>query len=232
MPKRKTPTIFARSKNSFYPTPREAFEPLRPHLATRHNARWKGLEATRFEFYVEPCAGDGALSRMLVSANCTVVAQFDIAPQIPNIQECDARLLTKAAINGATVSVTNPPWPEPHSDGEPTVSIITHMLTLCDGWWLLPADFMHNVYAAELMRRCTKIISIGRVKWMPGSEFVGLENCCWYYFSGIPNNGKLEFIPNAGRAGAVLPDPLVEASRQRRAAHQPCPPADENPQTA
>ena len=27
-----------------------------------------------------------------------------------------------------------------------------------------------------------KIVSIGRVKWIPGTKSVGKDNCCWYLF--------------------------------------------------
>jgi hypothetical protein len=30
--------------------------------------------------------------------------------------------------------------------------------------------------------RCAKIVSIGRVKWFPGSESAGKENCAWFFF--------------------------------------------------
>ena len=35
---------------------------------------------------------------------------------------------------------------------------------------------------AEYMHRCEKIVSVGRVKWIPGSKMTGKDNCCWYLF--------------------------------------------------
>lgn len=209
MGKRKTATTFARREKGFYPTPREAFAPLVPFLP-------------KWGVYVDPCAGDGALVDHMRAEGLAVLGAWDIAPQASFVYAKDALALTAEDVGDCAV-ITNPPWPEPRRNGEPTLSIIEHLLTVVPmGWFLLPADFMHNIYAAPLMRQCSQIVSIGRVTWIPGSGTSGLENCCWYQFYNFSTRGRLTFTPNAPK---VTADVLKQAS-ERLGVHLPSPPRD------
>ena len=38
-----------------------------------------------------------------------------------------------------------------------------------------------------------KVVSIGRVKWIPGTKSVGKDNCCWYLFDKNYDKGVIEF---------------------------------------
>ena len=189
-----------------YATPLLALLPLIPHLVQ------PGIK------FIEPCAGDGRLADWLedYGHKCTLASDIDpynmLAAQalppsqvrmtarlIPNI---DARKLDITDIpSGTTHAITNPPWPLPGGNGEPTLAIIRNMLRLnLVTWVLLSADFMHNGYATPLLRdHGAKIVSIGRVKWFPGTEHDGMDNCCWYQF--VPwqraGEGHLVFVPKA-----------------------------------
>ena len=37
-----------------------------------------------------------------------------------------------------------------------------------------------------------KIVSVGRVKWIPDSKMTGKDNCCWYLFDST-NKAVTEF---------------------------------------
>ena len=178
---------FPRRPQSFYPTPRDAFVPLLAHLPKK--MRW-----------IEPCAGDGRLVKWLNELGHDCVGAYDIQPAIlPHvcIDERDARDLSAIETNGAEWCITNPPWPEPFMRGEPTLEIIRRMLDLglwC--WFLLPADFMHNVYSSTLINKnCMRIVSIGRVKWFEGTKHSSKDNVCWYKFMPYGKLGNCEFIP-------------------------------------
>ena len=188
-----------------YATPLAALLPLLPHL-TQPNIK-----------FIEPCAGDGRLAVWLEEAGHKHTLACDIAPggmlaamalAAPKacddlvIRTLDARKLEITDIpSGTTHAITNPPWPLPGGQGAPTIPIIERLLRLnLVVWCLLPADFMHNGYAAKLINmHGNKIVSIGRVKWFPGSEHDAMDNCCWFQF--VPwqraGEGHPVFVPKA-----------------------------------
>jgi hypothetical protein len=156
-------STFPRSPRDFYPTPYEAVVPLLPHLPSDTTT------------YHEPCAGDGALIRHLTALAPQMVCLgcSDTEPQGWSVKQ-DAMTLTHCI---GTMFITNPPWL--WSVLNP---MITHLSTLAPTWVLLNADQMHNKRMGPHLKRCTKIVSIGRVKWMPDSTSTGMENSAWFLF--------------------------------------------------
>lgn len=148
---------FERAPRDLYPTPREAVLPLLPHLAP----------GTR---YTEPCAGDGVLIRHLAEAGHQCVWASDIMPLSTGIAQMD---VMQAPMIGDCV-LTNPPWDR--SVLHPLIERFTH------AWLLFDADWVHTRQAARFMPRLHKIVSVGRVKWIPGSKMTGKDNCAWYQF--------------------------------------------------
>lgn len=171
---------FLRRERDFYPTPYKAVGPLLPHL----------LYKTRFH---EPCAGDGALVDALTSRGHYLAGANDVDER--------RRYMTKDALSLTACSgdyfITNPPWPLPGQQGEPTVSIALHLSNLAPTWLLLSADFAHNGYFTKsgLAERCKKIVSVGRVSWMENGT-AGKDNCAWYLFDA-KHEGKTQFIGRA-----------------------------------
>jgi hypothetical protein len=164
--------VFEREARHYYPTPPSAVLPLLPHLPMRTS-------------WCEPCAGNGALIDA-IGSGC--VYACDVEPQVGAwdgaIEQRDCLTLTEADCHqyGIEVFVTNPPWPLPGKGGEPATGIIRHLMMLRPSWFLLPADFMHNGYAASLLGHCERIVSVGRVKWMPDSKMTGTDNVVWMKF--------------------------------------------------
>ncbi len=156
---------FERKPRDLYATPAAAVRPLLPFLPP----------GTRF---VEPCAGDGALFRILEDAGHICVFASDIAPAGPGIVQADAATLD--GCDGA-MFITNPPW-----RWEWLLPIVENLSGQMPTWLLLAADTMHNVRAAPLMARCSDVISIGRVKWEPGSPHAGKDNAAWFRFQHRP----------------------------------------------
>jgi hypothetical protein len=157
---------FKRNLRGLYPTPSAAVPPLLPFLPS----------AVRFD---EPCAGNGALVGHLEAAGHCLGLASDIHPMADDIEKFDALSIDRC--NG-DMFITNPPWPEPNRRGEPALAILLHLSSLAPTWLLLPADFAHNVYFREVEPRCQKIVSVGRVKWIPGTKFSGKDNAAWYLF--------------------------------------------------
>ena len=49
-------------------------------------------------------------------------------------------------------------------------------------WLLFDADWAHTKQARPYLKYCDKIVSVGRVKWIPDSKMTGKDNCAWYLF--------------------------------------------------
>lgn len=152
---------FERVPRDFYPTPAEAVGPLLPYLPP----------ATRF---CEPCAGEGDLIDHLEAAGHRCAAAWDIEPKRHDIWPCDAR---ERLIGNVDFFITNPPWTR-----EILHALIVHFSRQHPTWLLFDADWMHTRQAAPFMPLLRKVVSVGRVKWIPDSPFTGKDNCCWYLF--------------------------------------------------
>lgn len=173
----------------FHPTPAAAFAPLAPYLEP-------GADV------IEPMAGDGSLCNHLFANGQVIVAATDIVPQHPNISQMDVHSYSISNTPAINYFVSNPPWPLPRQNGAPTLAIIETLRVIRPTWLLLPSDFMHNVYARDVMRYCGGLISVGRVKWVPGSADAGFDNCAWYLFGRRDNGGKIRFVPRVAAAEA------------------------------
>ena len=169
---------FARVERDFYPTPLQALEPLLPHLC-------------KSTVFYEPCAGDGRLVGYMRDAGHNCVMACDIEPRAPDIDTVDVFDLTAAGVQDMGIPITNPPWKR--SILHP---LIEHLLDISGECWLLfDADWPHTKQSAELMRLCTDIVPVGRVKWIPDSPHTGKDNCCWYRFSMDGKSRPAELHP-------------------------------------
>jgi hypothetical protein len=153
---------FDRVPRDFYPTPYEAVIPLLPHLPAG---------AT----YCEPCCGDGALIEHLSRHAIGCVCAFDVEPKCDQSYVGDARTLWSDG--DPDFYITNPPW-----DRKVLHPIIDNLSRHLPTWLLFDADWMHTRQSAPFMPFLRKIVSVGRVKWIPDSPFTGKDNCCWYLF--------------------------------------------------
>ena len=166
-------STFDRVPRDFYPTPREAVGPLLPHLAP-------GTQ------YVEPCAGDGALVRHLALAGHICRSASDIEPRDPSVHEgCYSQIYPAVTV------ITNPPWTRPILHG-----IIGRYAPWVPTWLLFDADWPHTRQAAPFLPMLRKIVSVGRVKWIPDSKMTGKDNCCWYLFDAKAT-GPAQFVGRA-----------------------------------
>lgn len=166
-------STFARMKNDLYPTtdPR-AIPPLLGHLPP----------AAR---YCEPCAGGGTLIGLLAAAGLECVMAWDIEPGAVAIWEGDARTIV-AGNQLFDFYITNPPWTR-----ELLHAIILNLAAQRPTWLLFDADWMHTKQACSFLPLLRKVVSVGRLKWMPGTRHSGKDNCCWYLFDA---NGQGETI--------------------------------------
>jgi hypothetical protein len=176
---------FERRAQDFYATPAKAVAPLLRHLPPR----------TRFN---EPCAGELDLVRHLEDAGHICVQAFDIEIRAAGVAQDDA---ATAELHEGAVVVTNPPWA-----WAMLAPIIENLSRQLPTWLLLDADFAHNVRTAPFMARCSAIVPVGRVQWIPGSGQSGKQNAAWYRFEAHP----CATIFHARTAGAHPANPPTE----------------------
>jgi len=163
---------FKRRKRDFYPTPYEGVTPLLPHLP----------EGTMF---VEPCAGDGALVDHLEMNGHHCIGAYDIQPRCEGVRMLDA--LTADYLAPPCI-ITNPPW-----DRDILHPLIIRLSRQAPTWLLFDADWMHTRQSWRFLPMLRKVVSVGRLKWIPGSKHTGKDNCCWYLFDAN-SNGPIEFF--------------------------------------
>ena len=154
---------FERKPRDFYPTPFAAVEPLIDHLQPR-----------KFKFS-EPCAGDGQLYRHLEYFGGICMWASDIEPQLAGIAKNDFTEIGDFHVLESDYIITNPPW-----DRSVLHPMIDHFSLLRPTWLLFDADWPHTKQSAEYMKMCSKIVSIGRIKWF--GNMTGKDNCAWYLF--------------------------------------------------
>lgn len=154
---------FERNPRDYYPTPYEAFLPLRAHLP-------------QGKTFVEPCAGDGRLIDHIERHDfMECVYACDIEPQRQGIDTQDA-LFFGFELPKCDFIITNPPW-------ERTVlhKMIESFRLQAPTWLLFDSDWMFTGQAKPYLKHCSKIVSVGRVSWMENGTS-GMDNCAWYLF--------------------------------------------------
>lgn len=163
---------FARIPQDLYLTPHKAVLPLLPHL-------------TPGQIYSEPCAADGNLVRHLERHGFFCEWAGDALPQRSWINWADARTIKVRA----RMFITNPPW------GRKLLHpIIINLSDQAPTWLLLDTDWMHTKQAGSFMaERCRKVVSIGRVRWIPDSKQDGVDNSAWFLFDA-PGDYQTQFV--------------------------------------
>mgnify|MGYP003653906268 CR=1 FL=1 len=168
---------FARIPRDFYPTPESAVLPLLPHL--EYGAA-----------FVEPCAGDGALVQHLEAAGMSCQWAYDIEPRADFVDQRDALAIDRDQCGGTSADyiITNPPW-----DRKLLHPMIEAFSYAQPAWLLFDADWMHTKQSAPFTHLLRKVVSVGRVKWIPDSKMTGKDNCAWHLFDATSNGQTLFF---------------------------------------
>ena len=153
-------SAFERKPRDFYPTPKEAIEPLIPHLP-------------KMGLFAEPCAGDGRLIDCIEKlSNLHCYLAIDIEPRRDDVGE--GNVLT-VDVNECDLTITNPPW-----DRAILHPMIEHLSKQKPTWLLFDADWMHTKQSIPYLQYLHKIVSVGRIKWF--GNMTGKDNCAWYLF--------------------------------------------------
>lgn len=156
-----TGKVYAKRPRDYWPTfDPKARKALVPHLP-------RGVR------YAEPMAGDGSLIRLLgPEIQCAWAA--DLEPRGEGILQGD---VMECRIGDAEMFISNPPWTR-----EMLHLIIPYLSDQAPTWLLFDADWKDTDQAAAFMPRCRRIVSAGRLIWIPGTTNGGFTACCWYLF--------------------------------------------------
>lgn len=155
---------YPRRRNDRYLTPFAPVTFLRPHLPAGFT-------------FCEPCAGDGRLVGHLVSIGGRCKAAIDIEPLADWISHGDARTLIRRDLRRADLIITNPPWTR--SLLHP---LIERFVSLAPAWLLFDADWIHTGQSQPYRRHLSRVVAVGRVRWIEGSANDGKDNAAWHYF--------------------------------------------------
>lgn len=165
---------FERVHKDFYPTidPKSIPSSLLPHIQGKS--------------YAEPCYGEGDLEdRLMDIATCNF--RSDIRETVGCSKVKDVMDLTGEDIVDCDLIITNPPF-----DRKVLLPMLDHMVNLKPTWLLLPADIMHNKYFTPYMKRCSKVVSVGRLYWFKdndsGKSVRGTDNYAWFFWPKSADN--------------------------------------------
>lgn len=178
---------FKRIERDFYPTPLAAVKPLAPHLPDDF-------------MFCEPCSGDGRLTQHIrtLKPGAACSAEYDLEPLASHIMPMDARDITRSNLCGADLIITNPPWIRTKQSGYLLHDLITTFSDLAPTWLLFDAGWAYTQQSRDLIKRCSKIVAIGRVKWIEDSAGSGKDDAAWYLFDA-KHEGPTEFHGRTGR---------------------------------
>jgi hypothetical protein len=130
--------------------------------------------------FIEPCAGNGQLARDLCKYKRLYCAGMcDIEPQDEYIIQRNCLSLTKDDCSNVDYFITNPPFT--WTSLQPILDTLPKLLPT---WLLLPADMMHNVRMGPYMKKCSTVLSIGRMYWFEDKPIKGVDNFAWFCFEG------------------------------------------------
>lgn len=136
--------------------------------------------------FCEPCAGDGSLIDMIIDqAGGWCSHAYDIEPKCDFVMQGNALDIKNIQPD---FIITNPPWSRPILH-----KLIEYLPTLAPTWLLFDADWMHTKQSAPYMAKCVKIVSVGRLKWIPDTTMSGKDNCAWYLFDAN-HSGPTVFV--------------------------------------
>lgn len=152
-------------KDAYQTIDRKAVFKLVPHL---HGIRT----------FAEPCAGEGHLVGQLQDVGLICSYEGDISSGY------DALVypFDQDAVFDAIIS--NTPW-----ERSILHAMILRFQAMAPTWLLFDADWAHTKQAAPYIDQCSHIVSVGRLKWIPGTKMTGKENCAWYRFHAQHTGG-------------------------------------------
>lgn len=164
---------FKRVERDLYRTfDKRAVAPLMPHIEAVNE-------------FAEPFCGHGDLVAQLQDhpeRGVFCCWKSDIEPMADlsfglACNKMDFRQVTAEHIEHADAVISNSPWQRGILH-----EVIDHFRVMKPLWLLLDSNWMFTKQAAPYLRYCEKIVTVGRLKWIPGTKDDGKDDCAWYLF--------------------------------------------------
>lgn len=128
------------------------------------------------KFALEPFAGAGDLTAQFPEINWM---ETDIEPQSDTVLKRDAFRYSESELNAFDCVISNPPWSRPIMH-----KAIEHFASIIPTWFLLDANWVWTKQASPYINKyLTDIVTIGRLKWIEGTNMSGKDDCAWFRFS-------------------------------------------------
>lgn len=136
------------------------------------------LKAEGIKTFVEPCVGNYDLADTLEIAGFKLVRASDIEANVRTRDSLrDCRTIDEEYVEGADAIITNPPWSRPVLH-----EVIKVFSELAPTWLLFDSGWAYTAQSSEYIKRCTDIVPIGRLRWIPDTKMQGKDDCAWYRF--------------------------------------------------
>lgn len=158
-------------RSDFERIPQDAYQTIDQKAVRRLYRHLFGVRT-----FSEPCAGEGRLIHALEARGLRCVHSNDI--------NGNADALTLREFGGADAIITNPPWTR-----EILHPMIRHFQRFAPTWLLFDSDWAFTGQAAPFLNRCSHIIAVGRLRWIPGTRDVGKDNVAWFRFDRRHSGG-------------------------------------------
>lgn len=126
--------------------------------------------------FIEPCAGDGALIRLLAPYGLSCAFACDIEPMSEGIEKLDV-LFFGAQLPPCDQIITNPPY-----EFAALSPMIDKFRAHAPTWLLLKADFAFKRESRRHMAYCSYFVNVGRLFWEE-NRVRGMEDFAWFRFN-------------------------------------------------
>jgi hypothetical protein len=189
---------FERREADFYPTPRSAVPPLIPYL-----------RAAAIRRFAEPCCGEFDLVRHLESFGLTCAYAGDIST--------GQDALARTSYGAIDAIVTNPPFSR--KNRALLCKLIAHFQRIAPTWLLLRLSMAANAWMAPLLRHCSDIVVVPRLKLIKGTESGGMEDHAWFRFDARHTCGPV--LHNNRGQNVTAPSRRTRICEQCHKAYQP-----------
>jgi hypothetical protein len=153
-------------RSNFERKDRDAYQTIDPRAVDRLVPHLRGIRT-----FAEPCAGDGYLVGDLQRHGLICTYEGDITSGL------DALVHPFDEDASFDAIITNPPWKRPILH-----LMIARFMQIAPTWLLLDASWAHTKQSGPFIDQCSHIVSVGRLRWEPGTTMTGKDDSAWYRF--------------------------------------------------